>query len=780
MGTKFLVIALVLFSSAKMSLLSASATNLRLAPGLQPITDWSIAGPFKQNASDPDKSLDEELLKSAGATETRGAWPLSTLTWADVPSTEGSPLDFNDLLDRDGAKPSHLLFYASTRVEAPDSCKGYLCVGADDALTIWLNGQVVFADERPRKFFCMENLVTLQLEKGTNILVFRIRSLEEGSQRIQALIGLDWQGAVRDFVRQRGAFLESGLSQEGKKFSMAFPAPPPGGGATARVRSASGLVEGQMIENTWVPADPLREGLYTMDLKIGGASFQENIFVGNPENAMRELAAALGKPADDKASAGDRQVLKRRLEILSEAKNQVPESRDWRSRVVFTLREAHRVLSECDGATIQPEGLHLRGFVSEIDGETQGYRIFIPHQETEKPIGLAVLVPTATSADRPFIESLFTARQIEAERWASLAQEAGIGILWMGYHCQAYGNPIDFAHFDEVFTDVIHHYKIDPTKVYLMATCRAGMTATMVAMHWPRRFAGLGLVDPIIHRNRNRSDEPDWVQAYEAYRSWLNEQEPFRHLTDLRSTPLLIIHDGTEAGHGTLKEAKEFHDAVCSEEGTATLVTMRRSVLHLESWEKVMAWLSQQRREVPSANPIALTARSEGPVSAAFSEPFYVVEPTQFTTSEEAEGAQALTDQFMRLWKVSCYGQCRRIKDTAVSDYIRARYNLVLLGNPRGNKEWARIQSRLPVNLEKAGANILGSSISVGEGYGIQAVARHPDNPSRRVVLIGGYDMARARVGELRLPTDGWFDYALWRAGPGNTSDLAVAKTYAQ
>lgn len=779
MCTKSLVIALVLFSSAKMSLISASATNVGLSPGLQPLTHWSVAGPFKQNASGPDNSLDEEFLKTAGATATPASWPLSTRTWAEVASTEGSPLDFNDLLGRDGTKPSHLLFYASTRIEAQDSCNGYLCAGADDALTIWLNGQVVFADERPRKFFCMENLVTLQLAKGTNVLVFRVRSLEEGSQRIQALIGLDWQEAVRDFVAQRGAFLENGLSPDGKKFSMAFPAPPPASKATVSVRCAGGPVEGQMIENTWVPADPLREGLYTMELKIAGASFQENIFVGDSDNAMRKLAATLGKPARDMAGAGDRQIIKRRLEILFEAKNQVTESRDWRSRVVFTLREAYRVLSEGDGAAIQPEGLHLRGFISEIDGQSQGYRIFIPHQKTKQPIALAVLVPTATSADRPFIESVFTARQVEAERWASLAQEVGIGILWMGYHCQPYGNPIEFAHFDEVFADVVRHYQIDPTRVYLMGTCRAGMTATMVAAHWPHRFAGLGLVDPIIHRNRNRSDEPDWVRSYEGYRSWLNEQEPFRHLSNLTTTPIFIIHDGTEVGHGTLKEAEEFRDAVLSERGTATLLDVHRSVLHLESWQKVMVWLFKQRREVPSADPTALTGRNEGPVSMALAEPFYVVEPTQFTTPEEAEGAQTLNDQFMRLWKVSCYGECRKIKDTAVSDDIRARYNLVLLGSPRGNTEWARLQSRLPINLEKAGASIFGSSVAAGEGYGIQAVARNPDSPGRRVVLIGGYDMARARVGELRLPTDGWFDYALWRAGgTGTTPDLIVAQTY--
>ncbi len=143
--------------------------KLQLADLINPDKAW-VAGPF------PDGGKGFETVHAPE----RGPIDLSAqhavgerfVTWKQMPR---GPRFFNfheafgDVNDSSS--------YAFFRLESPRKQQAMLLVGSDDGIKVWHNGRVVHTNDISRAALPLQDIVYLDLEPGSNDILFRVRNL---------------------------------------------------------------------------------------------------------------------------------------------------------------------------------------------------------------------------------------------------------------------------------------------------------------------------------------------------------------------------------------------------------------------------------------------------------------------------------------------------------------------------------------------------------------------------------------------------------------------------
>jgi hypothetical protein len=706
------------------------------------VSDWIVTGPIESGADNGSK-------KGGARSFIRDSNVLNFPLALGKPVPEG---------------PTKHRYRAETYLVSEKQQKMYLSVGSDDALAMEVDGKTVYT-AGARKFFTLEDCVAVEVAEGTHRLVLTSDNVEEGSQRLRLHAGSSWTACVKAFLNDRQRVLQTCLPGLQNTITLAFPQPPNNKERfSLSIRTGATEVPGKLVGVRWTATDDLEDGIYTASITFDGETWSEQFYKGDSVAAARTLTQRLD--AEREANDPTCEALIRRLGILIRPTSQNMSDKDWRRKMVFTLKEATDFV-RYGSATSLGQGIHILGFKSEIDGSKQYYRLFVPSAIKEKKaLPVAVLVPTATSATRPFIESVFISRQIEADLWGVLAEKLGLVIVWEGYRAQPNGYPYELEHFSEVMNDVERRVCVDKERLYLMATCRAGVMSAMIAEHWPNRFAAIGLVDPIFTRPTNRDGDDPTLFAFEAYRSWVSRNEPLRHVNALAHTRVFIVHDGTEPGHGSIHDARQFM-GIASESGVETLLKeIPPSILHLRSWERVMSDLITQRRHrfdtevAPHGRPTS----AGGPVSLAFAGPFALVLPTHFASKVEADAATGLAVRLRNAWKKTHSVDCRVLLDSEVTESMDAQYNLVLIGNADVNAAWKNLNDEIPYRMRENYVTARGIKIDVKEGYGMAAISR--GSHGRLIVIVGGPKLSEGMITNCELWIDGWFDLGIWDRSP--------------
>jgi CubicO group peptidase (beta-lactamase class C family) len=91
------------------------------------------------------------------------------LTWNSI-SSKTPIIDLSEHL----AKQEYVYTYATTKIHADTSKSAYFGVGSDDAIKIWLNGELVHENFAARAAGIDQDLVAVKLHKGANNLVVKI------------------------------------------------------------------------------------------------------------------------------------------------------------------------------------------------------------------------------------------------------------------------------------------------------------------------------------------------------------------------------------------------------------------------------------------------------------------------------------------------------------------------------------------------------------------------------------------------------------------------------
>jgi len=140
-------------------------------------------------------------------------------------------------------------------------------------------------------------------------------------------------------------------------------------------------------------------------------------------------------------------------------------------------------------------GMHLRQYISKIDGTPQNYLLFIP-AAAKAPLPLVLITPYAQKPVRPFLESSLIAWPDDLEDIQKAADTSGVIVALSGGRGNVGDSPIGEVDAFEVLNDTNSNYSIDKEKIYLYGTCEGGRRALLLAEHYPGLFAAIGVYGP--------------------------------------------------------------------------------------------------------------------------------------------------------------------------------------------------------------------------------------------------------------------------------------------
>lgn len=147
---------------------------------------WLIAGPF-QVSNDPGRPGDaaqqelfkKDIITNVSVVSTKPVIPVSASSknfkWQLLTSREDAVN-----LDEFYQKKDFAYAYALTEIKTDAPRKVVLAVGSDDGIKIWLNGKLVHDKWIGRGVVKDDDLVPLQLEKGSNQLLLKVQDMEGG------------------------------------------------------------------------------------------------------------------------------------------------------------------------------------------------------------------------------------------------------------------------------------------------------------------------------------------------------------------------------------------------------------------------------------------------------------------------------------------------------------------------------------------------------------------------------------------------------------------------
>ncbi len=148
---------------------------------------WLVAGPLRVGTdSMPDNEVQEKVFKEdiISAVHVVAGKPVmpvqvqqNTLQWKNV-SSEGDEV----MLDKTfGEKEQDFVYaYALAEIKAEKAGTVMMGLGSDDAVKVWLNGKLVHENWIPRAVQKDNDVVPLQLVKGSNQLLLKVQEMQGG------------------------------------------------------------------------------------------------------------------------------------------------------------------------------------------------------------------------------------------------------------------------------------------------------------------------------------------------------------------------------------------------------------------------------------------------------------------------------------------------------------------------------------------------------------------------------------------------------------------------
>jgi len=536
-----------------------------------------------------------------------------------------------------------------------------------------------------------------------------------------------------------------------------------------------------------------KPGLYSLEMSLGDKTMTELFCVGDPAVPHKLLRQKLLAGESSPEAQAQLQLLDRRMGTLMDPENQKPGDPQWQLKVMHVLGQMARIDSELAAGNRSLsgiKGLSLRAFVSKIDGLSQSYRLYIPenHDMGGQGIPLVVIPPPPLQKLRPFSDSPIVAKHLKAKALCRIAEECGVALLWTGYRTPMMQSPGEIASHDEAIDDVLKHYNIDRKRMTLLGVCMGGVTAGMMAVDSPKKYAGIAFHRGYFNTGYLSALKKRYMTGGNFdYRRWLRSINPAASLMSPGADmPKIFVYhnDVIVKGHGEIRHTEEFMAGAKKAGVPVEYFFARDENRTADKYLETIEWCSRQVREDASFEPRGLVYQKHndiGPVLRAFGAPFILVVGTG-GTEEERAASRMLADGFQAGWEKWNFGRCLEMTDAETTSAILHEKNLVLVGNARQNSVWARMAEQsdafgMPV-FGEGGTVSLDRREWKGRDMLVYSVAMNPMSPGKRIVFIGMNDLKPMPVPPVEnLQIEGWFDFSIWNC-ENEQPELVAARKY--
>jgi Prolyl oligopeptidase family len=144
----------------------------------------------------------------------------------------------------------------------------------------------------------------------------------------------------------------------------------------------------------------------------------------------------------------------------------------------------------------------------------------------------------------------------------------------------------------------------------------------------------------------------------------------------------------------------------------------------------------------PSPEQLRKRHGLQGPIDDAFMDSFIMVRPTGKPISDQIGNwsTTAMSDA-IREWRLQFRGDAPVKDDVAITDADIANNNLILWGDPRSNRLFARIAPKLPLHWDRSKFTVAGTTYSFDDHVPI-LIYPNPLNSKHYIVLNSGFTFA--------------------------------------
>ena len=489
----------------------------------------------------------------------------------------------------------------------------------------------------------------------------------------------------------------------------------------------------------------LAPGIYEITYQADDESASEIFLVGNPHELFAELQETLSKYNPDTASKADIEAQLRRAEILLAKENYNVLDRQFQEKITFTFNSLATIARELkdikEGAVniakVQP-GLRVRSFASGADGSTQFYRLYIPTTyKPDTPVPLLVIqAARIRNRETPFIQGPIMANHREALMWVKYAEQYGFAVLWPGYRSIPEGYSYESVHINEAIQAVEKDYNINKHCISLYATCGAGYGAGRLIAEYSNRFAAI-VYDMAIFDLALGT-----IRSSPSLMEWYTTVNPSRHVIANKNLKIFVLHDNSrQPGHGALANTTAFLERAEKSRNDVVKFLSEYPMPKPARIDKIFSWLSPCKNENPNDKRSYFLAKAgyTGPIMEIFATPILVVEGTQMQ-GVELDNIKSVVESFNNDYaKYFRDAKCVVKKDTDVTPDDIKNYSLILIGNPKSNSVWDKLQPQIPVKVSSASVFYENDRLTGAQPF--QAIVRHPAANDKYILLIGAGDL---------------------------------------
>ncbi|PCH68243.1 MAG: hypothetical protein COC06_09950 [Bacteroidales bacterium] len=460
-----------------------------------------------------------------------------------IRETSGHLFDFIELFGLNKDKSVSGNVYCACVIKSDKKKNVMLNFSANDGCIVWLNRHEVFKENLHSRINNYDNYIELNLKKGANFLLVKIRNYTDNKWKFFACIE-EWsvereQRHNVNFLLGYGSrFLNKGIIED-DKLTMRWGFPKTVGGKIKVVGNNSeewfDVKKGKRAVGN---ISKLPEGFYKALFFTQKDTCEEYFFKGNIHKAFHDIVKKLKCAECDTVTRNNINAYRFRYKHLMKPEHQPKKQyavENWQRKIVYLYKGLWSIEKYLNGEKPFPLN-SINSYVSEIDNGIQYYQLFIPEKyDGKERLPLMIEMPTSIKRFPHPLQSFRFADLDLADLFTRMSNKYNIAILCFNGRTidRMNNNNIDEADLIENIRAVKSIINVDTTRFYLRGACRSAFHTLKMGVKMPDMWAGISMTSPAInHQNK--------------YSPWEEKNNVLDMLNNLRYIPVLNIHSAID------------------------------------------------------------------------------------------------------------------------------------------------------------------------------------------------------------------------------------------
>lgn len=527
------------------------------------VTNWSLLGPFvvtpgSDSAAAIKTAEQHDYLSDLGYRD-------SNITVHDLKrlakvnelyksyAANSAIVNLNNLYPR----TSDAVVYAVAVLHSDKNEEIGVEIGSQDALTLSVNGEPILAsggsaNAAAHVAIAYDHYGVAQLHRGSNILVAKIDRKPDGGSFLLSFADADHIKQVIA-TTSSGNILHAILLRSGDPLRITIPPACVQPSMAVEVRDiaekARFSVVGSYKEMATIELPHLPDGYYFMTASSRCGTVNDSFYLGDPSTVHNDVIRLRDSNAVTSRAYLGLDAIAQRYEILTSNTYSHPTDRSWQMKLRMIIKDGvHAVQDPHSLQWANQPGLHLREYISAIDGAREPYLICVP-DSYGSPVPLVVTLPPLLGTGRPFLEGAFLSSMNDLEGLERAANDSHALVVRFGNRGNLQDAPMADAQFFEVLADVEHDFNIDKRRIYLLGYSESGRRALLLGEHYPSLFAGIATYGALTGA----------YDGDESHAKWAEVNNISSMMRNLDNTATIIVN-GDRDETSSLKDAEKLNE----------------------------------------------------------------------------------------------------------------------------------------------------------------------------------------------------------------------------